>query len=208
MNQPNLAADINQQKKSNVMDLLDREINNNLINNKNTLVITTHEDYLTDDCINIIPQSHSFILDKSEVKDYRIVDSLLDLNIEKESLDELVIMNTISLIETEDYDKYFEYWISLLKPNTYIYIQDICFDNIMKYYFMPHPNNNNQITPDLLEMGLLAIYGKNQYKRRSMIIPPILLIILTKYKIANVQMQERGIMVLIRGIKENVIICK
>jgi hypothetical protein len=205
--QPNLAGDLDNK----VMDLLDQELNNiPLINNQTILTITTHEDYLTEDSINIIPKSHSFILDKSEVKDYKIVDSLLDLNIEKESLDELVVMNTISLIELEDYDKYLEYWISLLKPNKYIYIQDICFDNIMKYYFMPHPNNNNQITPDLLKMGLSSIYGKNEYKRRSIIIPLVLLTILTKYNISNVEMQERGTLILIRGIKEgtnNVIIC-
>ena len=100
--------------------------------------------------------------------------------------------------------KYLKYWIdSFLEENSEIYIQDLCLDNIFQFFFTQNEFNENKITDDIIKMGLFSIYGKGEYKRRSLIVPMILSKVLNNVGIFNTMMQSRGTMVVIKGNKTN-----
>lgn len=113
-------------------------------------------------------------------------------------------MNVLTTIEIDEYEKHLEYWINNhLKDGGEIFIQDLCLDHILGQFFIPSQLNNNEITSDLIKMGIFSLYGKGKYNRRSIIIPTVLSEILTKLGIVDILMQPRSIMVAIKGSKKS-----
>jgi len=185
-----------EEKVSDIVNLIDSE------EKKTRLVITNRENNLGDDCVNVV---HEKFLDEIKNNDNRkviLVSSYLDIPI-KEKFDEILVIDVLTTIEIDEYEKYLEYWINnYLKDGGEIFIQDLCLDYIFGQFFIPSQLNNNEITNYLMKNGIFVLYGKDKYKRRSMIMPTILSEILMKLSIVDIMMQQRSIMVAVKGIKK------
>lgn len=183
-------------EKKDVVSLIDEE------EDKTVLVVTNYKDYLSDDSLNIVDRGHSSILKDKNVQ-YKLVESFTDEVELEEKYDEIYLMNVLSSVEFEDHETIIGYYVNNhLNNGGTLYVQDLCIDNVLQYFFSPNQFNDNNVTEDTIKMGLGVIYGGNDYKRRSIIVPALIAKIFNELGINDVMMQARNTMVMIRGTKE------
>jgi hypothetical protein len=118
----------------------------------------------------------------------------------KNKYDEVYLMGILSTFEFEEYEEILKYYIeNHLNQNGTLYIQDLCIDNILQFFFSPNQFNDNKVTEETIKMGLSVIYGAEKYKRRSLIIPAFIGKILNELNIKDVMMQPRNTSVMIKA---------
>ena len=184
--------------KTDIIEKIDSEDDNKI-----KVIITNNSEYFSNNTINLFHKDYT--VEKDNELDYTIIDSYLHLDnyLDINNLpDELSIINVLSTFEIDEYEKLLEYWSKFTK-NT-LYIMDTCLENIVRLLLVPNEQNNFNVEPDMGMMGNALLFGTGNYIRRSTISPPYVAKLLTKLKFQDVQMQTRGIQVLLRGIKNNI----
>ena len=185
----------NKKKEEDIVELIDNE------EDKTVLVVANHKDYLSDDSLNIVDRGHSSILKDKNVR-YKLVESFIDEVELDEKYDEIYLMNILSSVEFEDHETIVGYYVNNhLNNGGTLYVQDLCIDNVLQYFFSPNQFNDNKVTEDTIKMGLCVIYGGKDYKRRSIIVPSLIAKIFNELGINDVMMQPRNTMVIIKGTK-------
>jgi hypothetical protein len=181
---------MDKQVKKDVVQLIDE------VEDLSRIVITSSKDFLADDCLNFIHKD--YVEDIDEDKEFKVIEDYLDIP-HDDQVDELFVFGVLSLFELDEHEEHIKYWLSLIKEGGTIYIQDLCLDNIARLFFVPNEFTGEQVTSDNIKMGLLAIFGKDKYKRRSIIAPTLLGDILVKLGVHEVKIQQRGTMAMLKG---------
>ena len=163
---------------------------------KEIVNITNNFDNLIEDGLNIV-NAYGFpelFKDNTEV-----VEDYLDIELEKESVDELII-DVVDLYQIKEVDDLINKLLPCLKVGGELYIEGTCIKNVLEFFFSPNPTNGNMVTPDFMKMGISSLFDG----KRSTLIPEVILPTLEANGIENIMTKDKGIKVIIRGVKGEV----
>lgn len=163
---------------------------------KEIVNITNNFDNLIEDGLNIV-NSYGFpelFKDNTE-----IVEDYLDIELEKESVDELII-DVVDLYQIKEVDDLINHLLPCLKVGGELYIEGTCLKNVLEFFFSPNPTNGNMVTPDFMKMGISALFDG----KKSTLLPEVILPTLEANGVVNIMTKDKGIKVIIRGVKGEV----
>ena len=163
---------------------------------KEIVNITNNFDNLIEDGLNIV-NAYGFpelFKDNTEV-----VEDYLDIELEKESVDELII-DVVDLYQIKEVDDLINKLLPCLKVGGELYIEGTCIKNVLEFFFSPNPTNGNMVTPDFMKMGISSLFDG----KKSTLIPEVILPTLEANGIENIMTKDKGIKVIIRGVKGEV----
>jgi len=169
-----------------VIDKVDNDLNNNL----KKVIITNHEDFLSDDSINYSIDKLNTNLKYNTINNY--------LTIPETNIDILSLINILTTLSPTEYQKHFDYFKTITNE---ILIKDISLEGILGTFFNVEydskQNQNDMI--NMFEMGIMLMYGADRFIRKSIIHPPVIAKYLTNAGFKNIQMMNQGHYVLIRA---------
>ena len=178
-------------KKEDVVSLVDGDT---VI--KETVNITNNFDNLIEDGLNIV-NAYGFpelFKDNTEV-----VEDYFDVELEKESVDELII-DVVDLYQIKEVDDLINHLLPCLKVGGELYIEGTSIKNIIEFFFSPNQMNGNTVTNDLIKIGISALFDG----KKSTLIPEVILPTLEANGIKNIMTKDKGIKVIVRGTKGEV----